>query len=202
LLLGFALAGLPSSAELDSDGPIPVVDSLHAGLLDVMRSADELGYEGRFERLTPILDECFDMPFMAQKSAGRYWRKMDEAEREKLRSSFRRFMIANYAGRFHGYSGQSFETLDEQPSTHGTVLILSRLLDPGAEPTQLDYRLHAVDGSWKIFDVYLKGTVSELALRRSEYSSLIQRDGLDALLAALDEKVAELAAGNAPAEMP
>ena len=58
---------------------------------------------------------------------------------------------------------------------------------------QLNYRLRSVDGDWKIIDVYLNGTVSELALRRSEYSSLIKRQGFKALLVALDERIDTLA---------
>ena len=54
------------------------------------------------------------------------------------------------------------------------------------------YINYSVDGEWKIIDVYLNGTVSELALRRSEYSSLIQREGLDSLIVALNQKITNL----------
>ncbi len=47
-----------------------------------------------------------------------------------------------------------------------------------------------------IIDVYLNGTISELALRRSEYSSLIQREGFAALLTALDQRIDDLASGK------
>ena len=72
-------------------------------------------------------------------------------------------------------------------------------VDPGGEVTQLNYRLRPVSAKWKIIDVYLNGTVSELALRRSEYSSLIQREGLDSLLVALNQKIANLS-GSTPAD--
>jgi phospholipid transport system substrate-binding protein len=64
---------------------------------------------------------------------------------------------------------------------------------------QLDYRLRKANGNgdWRIVDVYLNGTVSELALRRSEYSSLIKREGFQALLAALHERIDSLAAAPA-----
>ena len=58
---------------------------------------------------------------------------------------------------------------------------------------RLDYRLRPVDGKWKIIDIYMDGTVSELALRRSQYSSLIRREGLEALITALEEKIDALA---------
>jgi len=181
-----------------ASAPVRVVDKLHAALLGVMQDAEKLGYEGRVERLAPVLKETYDTPFMAEKSVGRHWKQASPAEQAELVATFSRFMISNYAGRFDGYSGQSFQTLREEPSAQGTVLVRTRLVEPQGEGVELDYRLRQTDGSWKIVDVYLNGTVSELALRRSEYVSLIKRDGWQALIAALDDRIASLA--TAPAD--
>lgn len=186
----------PEVSSPNGAGPTAVVDRLHAALLDVMKQAEALGYEGRHEKLAPVLQEVFDIAYMAEKSVGRYWRSADEAQRALLVETFTRFTIANYAGRFDGWSGQQFEVLSEAPSLHGTVLVNSRLVEEGADPVQLNYRLRPDGDGWRIIDVYLNGTVSEIALRRSEYSSLIQREGFDALLAALDDKITDLAAST------
>jgi phospholipid transport system substrate-binding protein len=178
---------------LQAETPTQVVEVLHEALLEVMKNALELGYEGRNAKLTPTLKEVLDIPFMAEKSVGRHWKTAGEEERARLLETFTRFTIANYAGRFEGYSGERFETLRQEPSLRGTVLVHSRVVKENADPVQLNYRLRQVDGSWKVIDIYLNGTVSEIALRRSEYSSLIRREGFDGLLVALDEKIAELA---------
>jgi phospholipid transport system substrate-binding protein len=195
-LASVAYAG--ETAEAPATPPTKVIETLHSALLDVMTHAEELGYEGRCDRLSPVLQNLYDIPFMAEKSVGRYWKTASEEERKRLLETFTEFMIANYAGNFDGYSGQTFETLGQEESTHGTVLVRSRLLEPDGEATQLNYRLRPVDGEWKIIDVYLNGTVSELALRRSEYSSLIKREGFDSLLVALNEKITDLS-GSTPA---
>ena len=193
IFLALAVAGV-SAAEQASHAtqPAEIVDSLHSELLGVMKEADTLGYRGRFSRLQPVLNELFDIPFMAQKSVGRHWKTVDEERRGRLLATFGRFTVANYAGRFSDYSDQHFETLKVVESTHGTFLVHSKLVTPNGEAVQLNYRLRPVDDGWRIIDVYLNGTVSELALRRSEYSSLIQREGFDALLTALDERIAAL----------
>jgi phospholipid transport system substrate-binding protein len=80
--------------------------------------------------------------------------------------------------------------------------VRSRLVESDGEVIQLNYRLRPVDGKWKIIDVYLNGTVSELALRRSEYSSLIQREGFDSLLVALNQKIDNLAESTPAAQSP
>jgi phospholipid transport system substrate-binding protein len=65
------------------------------------------------------------------------------------------------------------------------------------EIVQLNYRLRpAEDDGWRIIDVLLNGTVSELALRRSEYSSLIQREGFTALMSAINKRIDDLASGK------
>lgn len=183
----------PAAPANPADSAVGVVEDLHAALLDVMQHADALGYAGRHDRLAPILKRLFDIPYMAQKSVGRHWKTASEAERVRLVDTFTRFTVANYAGRFDGYSGQHFETLGEEPSLHGTVLVHTRLVEDGEEAVQLNYRLRRNGDGWQIIDVYLNGTVSEIALRRSEYSSLISRDGMEALLVALDEKISDLA---------
>jgi phospholipid transport system substrate-binding protein len=181
-----------AASETPATPPTNVVETLHAALVGVMKDADELGYQGRCDRLSPALRNLYDISFMAQKSVGRHWKVSSEGERQHLLETFTGFMIAKYAGNFDGYSGQTFETLGEEQSTRGTMLVRTRLVEPDGEATQLNYRLRPVDGEWKIIDVYLNGTVSELALRRSEYSSLIQREGFDSLLVALNQKITNL----------
>jgi phospholipid transport system substrate-binding protein len=195
LLAGAASAGESEGEAASSTAPDPsaVVERLHSALIAVMKQAETLGYRGRYQQLTPVLPGCFDLPFMAQKSVGRYWKAAAPEDQQALVETFIRYSIANYAGRFEGYSGQHFETLGQEPAPRGTVLVRTQLIDPTGEDVKLDYRLREVDEGWRIIDVFLNGTVSELALRRSEYSTLIQRDGFQALIAALDERIDELA---------
>jgi phospholipid transport system substrate-binding protein len=201
-LFAAALAN-PTSGEPAATGatapataPSARIDALHERLLDVMKNAVELGYEGRESALRTIIPSYFDVDFMARKSLGRHWNGADAEGRRRYLETFTRFMIANYAGRFDGYSGQSFETLGQEAAPLDTVIVRSRLLDPEGENVDLNYRMRQVDGAWRIIDVFLDGTVSELALRRSEFVSIVKRENLDALLVALDQKIAKLAAGG------
>ncbi len=198
LPLALALAlGVPSASAADKSPCIEVVEKLHGVALEVMKRAETLGYAGRAARLAPVLDESLDLRFMAEKSVGRYWREASEQMQERLLKTFRRYIIATYAGRFDGYSGQRFETVAEEPALRDTKLVRTRITAPNEDPIALDYRLWKTGGSWKIVDVYLNGTVSELGLRRSEYTAVIKRDGLEALLVALEEKIARFASGTA-----
>lgn len=193
----WADAGTPGvdaeNADVDAE-IVRTVERLHATMLSVMKDSEALGYAGRYKRLEPVVRSQFDLPFMAAKSVGRYWKTASQEERDQLVKTFSRFSVANYAGRFDGWSGQTFETLGVDASARGTMLVRTKLLNPSGDDIQLYYRLrNGTDGRWKIIDVYLNGTVSELALRRSEYSSLIKREGFEALLIALNKRIETLA---------
>jgi phospholipid transport system substrate-binding protein len=177
--------------------PDAVVRELNAGLLDVMKEAEQLGWSGRYERVGPVVDASFDVPFMAEKSLGRQWKTLAEEERMNWVALFREFMISNYAGRFDRYSGQSFEERGKEDGAYDTVIVNTRLLNPDDEDVDLNYRLHETDQGWRVVDVYLKGTVSELALRRSDYTAVMKRDGFDALSGHLRAKIEALKTGTA-----
>ena len=60
---------------------------------------------------------------------------------------------------------------------------------------QLDYLLRSAQDKWRIIDVYLSGTVSQLAARRSEFSAVLRQSGVSGLIALLKQKTAQLANG-------
>jgi len=198
LLSALAVLALGTSAgagEIESP-PVRVVNRLHEALLGVLKQAKVLGYQERLDRLTPILDDAFDLDFMAEKSLGREWKVLSEEEKKRWCATFKELTRANYAARFNRYSGQTFEMLGEEPASGETVMVRTRVVDPADEDVSLNYRLHETEAGWKIIDVYFKGTVSELALRRSDYTSVLKRDGFEALVSTLGRKIADLAAGR------
>lgn len=191
-----ALLVAPASA-LDEKGSVEVVAALNQGLEEVLRQAAELDYRGRYERLDPILAAAFDFDFMARQALGRQWDDLGAEDQRRWVAAFRDLTNATYAGRFNRFSGQRFETLEESAAAHETVIVRSRVIDPAGEDVDLTYRLRQDGEQWKVIDVYLKGTVSEVALRRSEYASVLRREGFEALLAAVHRRVAALSAGAA-----
>jgi phospholipid transport system substrate-binding protein len=175
---------------------VSVVESLHASLIGIMKTAETLGYDGRSKALAPILTDAFDLAFMAKKSIGRSWKKLGEEERARWVDTFQRLTCANYAGRFHDHSGQSFETREVTAGSHDTMVVQTTLVNPAGDDVELNYRLFETDKGWRIIDVYLDGTVSELALRRAEYSAVLKRDGFQKLIEDVDRRVSELASTN------
>lgn len=199
--LGCALLALAKSpgalAESDSHTGFAeeraIVETLHGALLESMRRGANRSFDARRGALEPVLAASFDFSFMAEKSAGRHWRDLNETERVALRDAMSELAVSNYAARFNAYDGERFDTTGAEVAPYETVLVRTEIRRGRDTLTRLDYRLHRdARGDPRIVDIFLNGTVSELAMRRAEYSSVIKREGFGALLSALHERVSAL----------
>ena len=102
--------------------------------------------------------------------------------------------VSTYANRFDGYSGQVFEIVDQRPGPQKTVLVKTRIVSPGDSPVRLTYVVKEFEGQWRIVDILLDNDISELAVRRSEYRRLLKNNGVDGLIATLNDKADGLVA--------
>ncbi len=193
LLLRLAQPGLAQEDGVPEASPGAVVARVNEALIGAMREAEALAFQGRYDRLAPVFAAAFHFPFMARVAAGRYWRDLEPEQRNRLADAFAHMSVTTYAARFDGYAGQSFEVGETIEQPRGRVLVRNRLVNGRGEAVEIDYLLRDFDGRWRIIDVFLYGTISEIATKRSEYNSILKRDGFDGLLARISEKTAELA---------
>ena len=184
-----APSGVDSAAEeIPSSTPQLAIDRLNQALLDIMKRADELGYRGRYEAVAPVVRETFDTTFMASKSIGSTWRKLAPEERVRWVDTFEAYTISNLADRFDGFSGETLQIVGDRPASNQTLVIETRLDRPGDDSVGLDYRMRDAGQAWKIIDIYSDGKVSEIALRRSEYASVLRSGGIEGLIEAVSGK--------------
>jgi phospholipid transport system substrate-binding protein len=181
-----------SASDATSVSPQDSIERFHAGLLDIMKHAKQLGLQGRIEKLGPLMNQTFDLDFMASKTVGRHWKKLSPEDQQRWNATFSRFTVANYAGRFTGFTGEVFKTIGVDDAPRETKVVLTKIIIPDEDDVELNYRMIDRDGSWKVIDVFLNGTVSELALRRSEYSSELKRSGFEQLVELVEAKILDL----------
>jgi phospholipid transport system substrate-binding protein len=181
------ILSLPAAAS----GPDPaakVVEKLHTELLDVMKQAKALGYKGRYQRLAPVVISSYDLPFISKVVVGRYWSEFSPQQREQFVNTFIKLSIATYANQFNGYSGEHFKTISAEESTRGRLLIRTVLIKSDGEEVALDYVLHQNEHHWQIINVIAQG-VSDLSLKRAQYTSCLKKEGFAALLQKLNDKI-------------
>lgn len=192
ILAGLFAAISPARADVASS----LISQLNDALLATMKSAKELGYKGRYDKLAPVIESTYDLGFMTQYSAGRYWRQLTAQQKKELVDAFSRLTVATYASRFNGYSGETFRVLSEKTPRKGNRLVETELVKSDGEVIRLNYLLRETKQGWRVIDVFLKGTISELATKRSEYSSTLANQGFDGLMAIFKRKLSGLGASR------
>ena len=185
---------IESFAAAGDDASVAAVQSFYDTLLQAMKGGAKLGFNGRRDLLAPAIRRSFDLPLMTRLTTGLEWQNLSSDDQQKLIAAFSDFSIASYASQFDDYSGESFD-VDPNPvkTDSGDVIVKTKLVQPKDDPVQLDYLMRQSADGWKIIDVYLSGTISQLAARRSEFSTVLRRDGIAALINLLRQKTAQLA---------
>ena len=180
--------GLPTQQAAAASDPQDVVQGFYGVLLSTMRDGRSLGRSGRYARLVPVVYRTFDLAFMARLAVGPSWATLAPAQQRRLTDSFGDYVSATYADRFDTYSGEQLEVTGERP--YGSdVMVQTKIAKSSGETTTLNYLMRQNQGAWQISDVYLDGTVSQVAVQRSEFSSILRREGVDGLVMALNRKV-------------
>ena len=195
LCFGFLLAAwlvFPlSEAPATTGAPTDVVRNFYGVLLDIMQHAEALGPKGRYQKLEPVVRGTFDVPFMARLSIGPTWRSLTPEQKRRAVEAYTRYIAAIYANRFDDYAGEKLEVLGQQQIKHGT-LIKTRIVKSNGEPVAINYVVHDNDNAWQIRDIYLSGSISELATRRSDFANILRTSGIDGLIASLNKKADDL----------
>lgn len=190
-VLGLASVSV-ASAETVVAPAVAVIARFQGTLLRVMKGARQLHLKGRYQRLAPAVRRSHDLPIIAAITLGPYWPQLTPAERAQFIAVFTRLTIATYATEFDGYSpGQRFVDQGAHALGNGDVIVETELRKGHKHQATLDYLLAPVHGSWQIINIVANG-VSDLALKRAQYTAIMRKDGFSALLAKLRAKVALL----------
>lgn len=179
-----------SVSDSGSSGPEQVIKKLQSSLIQAMREGEQLGYDGRFKFLETVIDQSHDIELIIKTILGAtYWSQLDKEQKSLIVNTFRQLSIATYAGRFNRHEGEQFEIIEQRALPHEQMLVRSQLTKSDGGKVNFDYVLHQIEGHWRIVNILFDG-VSDLAVKRGEYRAILQRDGFQALIELLKEKIA------------
>lgn len=176
------------------DQPESITTQLQDKLLQAMREGQKLGYQGRFDLLSPIIDQSHALNVIIRTAMGSYWNQITDEQKKVLIDTFRQLSIATYAGRFDDFDNEKFEITEQRELPRNQILIRSQLIKTNGKKFNFDYVFRKTNDQWRIVNIVVDG-VSDLALKRVEYRSIMQRDGFDALIDMLKEKIVLAKAG-------
>lgn len=176
-------------AELPAaNAPDGLVDGFHQQLVQVMKSAAP--FPQREEMIAPAIADVFDLNSIARVSLGRAtWKSLDAPQREAFVALLGELVVATYASRFDSFNDQRFEVIGVDSPRAGRHVVKTELVRSNGERVNLDYYLTKN----RVFNVVADG-VSDLSLRRADYSAVIKQSGYPALVAQIEANIAEFRA--------
>jgi phospholipid transport system substrate-binding protein len=189
-----AMLALPR-AIADPAAVMPI-RALCDSLLGAMRAGRATPFAQRFTTLAPVIERTFNLLAILQLSVGPSWASLSADQQATLLTAFRRYTTANYVNSFDNYTGQRFDVApDTKALPNGEQLVQTRIIPASGDPHELDYVMRREGGVWKAVDVLADGSISRVAVQRSDFRRLVSRGGAQALIESLNQKTSDLSGG-------
>jgi phospholipid transport system substrate-binding protein len=172
------------------------IEQLYAALQTVMKAGKAAPFRQRYDTLAPVIARTFDLDGILESSVGPRWAALPSEQQSALKDAFRRYTIAIYVTNFDSFSGQRFEVQPNSTPAGGDQIVQTRIVPASGEAHRLDYVLRQIGGTWKVVDVLADGSISRVAVQRSEMRTPLANGGGPALLDRLQKKTAEMSGGQ------
>ena len=159
-------------------------------------------------RLEGLIRRAFDLDLTSQLVLGKYWNRASQAHRQAFKELFAHHLLHSYSRHLKAYRVETLKIVSRNPVGKGDFLVETRVEGTrDRDPANPVWRLRWRDGGFKIIDVHVDG-ISLALTERSQFGSVIRRNGIDGMLSALRKEVsgapevaAHLAAGDSALEL-
>ncbi len=198
MALVLTVALMPATVVAE-DTPDPedartLVQDTTSELLNVLREQQESGgidADAIREKVNDLVKPHLDFVTMTRLAVGRHWRSADDDQKRALVEEFRQMIVRTYSAALEqvdDYDAQQVEFLPLEASDHDDrVEVRSRVVQRDGSSIPVNYGLRYTGGAWKLYDVIVDG-ISLVTTYRSGFSTLVNREGIDGLIADLREK--------------
>ncbi|HEY1856056.1 ABC transporter substrate-binding protein [Acidocella sp.] len=188
---------LPFAATAASPEAAPV-QALDDALIATMKAGSAgQGFDARVAALGPVVESSYNLAEVEKNSVGFLWSTIPAAQQQELAAQFEKFTVASYVAEFAKYGGEKIELLPTEKTVGADKIVETQIVPAdGSAPTRLDYVVSDGPMGWQITDVLLNGTISQVAIHSSDFSSLVTSGDATQLIDALKKKTATLASSS------
>ncbi len=166
---------------------ITTVLELHEGLRKISSEQTNI-----FPEIKNLISVTHDTEKMIQMIVGRVWEKMNSKQKNEILSEFEEYIAKNYIKRFKNINKPKFTNLESKKYNNAYNMVKTELILNNNEKIGIKYLLIFNNNKWKVFDILLAGSISEIATKKSEFSTFIRNGDVSPLIAALKKKNSEL----------
>lgn len=187
-LVGVGLFSAASAAAANPAAAKNFVDEVATQVLAIVKNED-ISQEEKQTKIESIFSDKVDINFVARFVLGKHWRTANAQEQKDYVAAYRPFILNNYAGKLTRYSGQTY-TLKNARTEDDASVVTMEISNPDGQKVHIDYRLRGDDSAFRIIDIAVEG-VSLLTTQRSEFNGIVERSGVNGLIGALNNQVAQ-----------
>lgn len=186
LPLALVVGQAPAPAEAAPDDAASFVRVLIDRAIEVLKlpSGQKAQREKGFREL---LVASFDLPLITRLVVGRHWRQASEDQQSAFTQVFEEHIVKVYTSQLGVYEDEKVEVRNVVARTDRDTIVSTEVVRKEDPPLRLDWLVREDGlGTYKIIDVAAEG-VSMMTTKRSEFSSVIAREGLDGLIGRLKD---------------
>ncbi len=189
-LMAAVLVAVLSAGALAAAGPLDEIRSTVDAIMAVLKD-ENIPSEERKDRIGSMVKARFDFRTMAQGILAVNWKKASEKERDRFIELFSELLEVTYRERIDAYNNERVEYVEEQVRNNRAVVDTKVITTDVEIPVQ--YKLLNREGTWMAYDVVIEG-VSLVRNYRDSYKDIVSREGMDGLLAKMEQKIDEIRA--------
>ena len=176
----FALGGWPGPSSASPDGAAHFIEGLIDEAIAVLRIPVE-ARASRESQFRTLLQDKFDVPLITRLVVGRHWRRATDAQKQAFMLVFEEHIVKIYTSQLGVYNEEIVAIRNVASRTERDTIVGTEVMRSSDAPLQLDWLVREEAGAYRVIDIAAEG-VSLMTTKRSEFSSVIQRDGLDGLI--------------------
>ena len=140
------------------------------------------------DSLKAVVGDLFDFQEFSRLALGRYWKERTEAEQTEFTDLCRQLIEKNYADpKLYTKSDKINYIKSELEGTKGLVKTVVYYKD---EESSIDYKLHPVNGRWRVYDMVIDD-LSITRSNRSQFYKEIRKTSFEGLVKKLKDKLQE-----------
>lgn len=190
LVAASATHGIAANSRSNSPDPAHFIKNLADQAIQVL-STPNGSLQQREDKFRELLRDDFAMDKIGRFVVGAYWRKMNETQQARYKKLFSEWVLKTYSVRLGGYSGERFRVVRTTDAGRHDVIVHTRIEREGGNGFNANWRVRRVGDRLKIIDIYVEG-ISMAVTQRSEFESILRKDGIDGLLSKLQDRLAQL----------
>lgn len=178
--------GLPTAAT--AGAPTDQMKSTIDAVLEILKD-ESLDEAAKDTKVKGLIADRFDFRNMSQRVLATNWKKATEEQQTRFSELFPEILSNVYMGRIQGYTNERIDYVGETIKKEKFALVETSIVSPSVE-IPVNYKLRLKSEGWLVYDVVIEG-VSLINTYRSSYKEIAKNEGIDGLLARMEEKLSE-----------